>query len=161
LAHFRRLAMKLVLLVLLVGVLAVSCALFVPAEESSIRPDTLKKMEADVMQAAADRGSRGYMSYYAEDSVELPNRGDILLGKIAIAKTIGFLDDKNNTLRWQPIGADVSGDLGYTYGTYEFHSRDKEGKTVVEHGKYASIWKRQKDRSWKVVLDMGNASPEQ
>jgi ketosteroid isomerase-like protein len=31
---------------------------------------------------------------------------------------------------------------------------------VVEHGKYTSIWKKQKDGSWKVVLDMGNASAE-
>jgi ketosteroid isomerase-like protein len=57
------------------------------------------------------------------------------------------------------VGADISasGDLGYTYGTYEF--RAKDGKLIVEHGKYTSIWK-QRDGKWKVVLDMGNASPE-
>jgi ketosteroid isomerase-like protein len=75
---------------------------------------------------------------------------------------MGCLDDKNNSLTWKPIGADVSssGDLGYTYGTYEFRSKDASGKPSVSHGKYTSIWKRQKDGSWKVVLDMGNASPE-
>ncbi|MGC1452130.1 MAG: nuclear transport factor 2 family protein, partial [Candidatus Sulfotelmatobacter sp.] len=65
-------------------------------------------------------------------------------------------------LTWTPVGADISGsgDLGYTYGNYEFHAKAKDGKPVVQYGKYTSIWKQQKDGSWKVVLDMGNASPE-
>ena len=72
-----------------------------------------------------------------------------------------FLDDKNNQLLWTPVGADISafGDLGYTYGTFEFRSKGKDGKAVVDYGKYTSIWKKQADGSWKVVLDMGNASP--
>jgi len=124
--------------------------------------DTLKQMEAEFMQAALTRGSEGWMSYYAEDSVEIPNGADFLIGKPAIAATMGFLDDKNNRLTWNPVGGDISssGDLGYTYGTYEFQSKDKDGKAVVSHGKYTSIWKKQKDGSWKVVLDMGNATPE-
>jgi ketosteroid isomerase-like protein len=124
-----------------------------------LKTATLRQLEAELMQAAAERGSQGYMSYYAEDSVELPNGGDVLLGKIAIAKTMGFLDDKNNSLMWKPLGSDVSGDLAFTYGTYEFHSKDKNGRPIVDYGKYTTIWKRQTDRSWKVVLDMGNATP--
>jgi ketosteroid isomerase-like protein len=60
------------------------------------------------------------------------------------------------------VGADISssGDMGYTYGTYEFASSDRNGKPVVDHGKYTTIWKKQKDGSWKVVLDMGNAGIE-
>jgi ketosteroid isomerase-like protein len=104
-------------------------------EADSLEIATLRQLETEFMQAAAEHGSKGYMSYYAEASIELPNGGDILLVKIAIAKTMGFLDDKNNRLTWKPIGADVSGDLGYTYGTYEFHSKDKDGRPKVEYGK--------------------------
>ena len=123
--------------------------------------DTLIQLEADFMKAAAERGSQGYMSYYADDAVELPNGADMFRGKESIAKTMGFLDDKNNHLTWTPVYADMaaSGDLGYTYGTFEFRSKDKDGKSTVEYGKYASIWKKQKDGSWKVVMDMGNSSP--
>jgi ketosteroid isomerase-like protein len=53
----------------------------------------------------------------------------------------------------------ASGDLGYTYGNYQLKAKDKDGKVVTRYGKYASIWKKQKDGSWKVVLDMGNSSP--
>jgi ketosteroid isomerase-like protein len=124
--------------------------------------ETLKQLEGEFMKAAADKGSVGYMSYYAEDAVEVPNGAALIRGKMEIAKGMGFLDDKNNQLRWTPVGADISGsgDLGYTYGNYEFHAKDKDGKPLVQYGKYTSIWKLQKDGSWKVVLDMGNASPE-
>ena len=124
--------------------------------------ETLKQLEGEFMKAAVEKGSAGYMSYYADNAVEVPNGYILIQGKSAIAKTMGFLDDKNNRLTWTPVGADISasGDLGYTYGNYEFHSKDKDGKDHVEHGKYTSIWKLQNDGSWKVVLDMGNASPE-
>ncbi len=124
--------------------------------------DTLKQLEAEFMQTASEKGSQGYMSYYAEDSVELPNGVPAIQGKANIAKTMGFLDDKNNHLSWTPVGADISasGDLGYTYGIFEFTSKDKDGKPIVEHGKYTSIWKLQHDGSWKVALDMGNSSAQ-
>jgi ketosteroid isomerase-like protein len=124
--------------------------------------DTLRQLEADFMRAAAERGSAGYMAYYADDAVEVPNGGPIIQGKVNIAKGMGFLDEKDNHLTWTPVGADISAsrDLGYTYGTFKFRSKDKDkdGKAVVDYGKYTSIWKKQKDGSWKIVLDMGNAS---
>jgi ketosteroid isomerase-like protein len=124
--------------------------------------DTLRQLEAEFMKAAAERGSQGYLSYYAEDSVELPNGGPIIQGRSNIGKGMGFLDQKDNHLTWTPVGADISasGDLGYTYGTFEFRSKDKDGKPTVDRGKYTSIWKKQKDGSWKVVLDMGNGSSQ-
>jgi len=134
-----------------------------PSVSASAKADAnkLRQLEADFMKAAAERGAQGYMSFYADDAAELPNGADVLEGKANIAKTMGFLDDKNNHLTWTPVHADMaaSGDLGYTYGTYEFRSKDKDGKPTVEYGKYASIWKKQKDGSWKVVMDMGNSSP--
>jgi len=124
--------------------------------------EMLKQLEGELMRAASEKGSQGYLAYYAEDSVEIPNGGPLIEGKSEIAKGMGFFDDKNNRLSWTPLGADISssGDLGYTYGTYEFRSKDKNGKPAVDYGKYTSIWKLQKDGSWKVVLDMGNASPQ-
>ena len=155
--------MKSFLPILVVALLVVT--IFLPisrpvSASPNATADTLKQLEGDLMKAAAEKGSAGYMSYYADDAVEVPNGVPAIEGKANIAKTMGFLDDKNNRLTWTPVGADISAsaDLGYTYGTYEFHSKDKDGKTTV-NGKYTSIWKKQKDGSWKVVLDMGNASP--
>lgn len=144
---------------LLVAVFALPGNLFSTPPKTTA--ETLKQLEGEFMKAALEKGSHGYMSYYAENSVEVPNGGQLIEGKVNIAKGMGFLDDKNNQLLWTPVGADISSaaDLGYTYGNYEFHSKDKDGKPSIEYGKYTSIWKLQKDGSWKVVLDMGNASP--
>jgi ketosteroid isomerase-like protein len=156
--------MKIFLTVVVAALLAGLIVLAQAHPTASVPPpitaDTLKQLEGEFMKAAAEKGSAGYMSYYADDAVEVPNGGPLIQDKVNIAKGMGFLDDKNNSLTWAPVGADISasGDLGYTYGTFEFRSKDKDGKVVVDHGKYTSIWKKQKDRSWKVVLDMGNAN---
>jgi len=126
-------------------------------------PATLMNLEVQFMKAAATQGSAGYMSFYAQDAVELPNGADAIKGKDNIGQTMGFLD-QGNKLTWKPDFSDMaaSGDLGYTYGTYVFTSKDKDkdGKPVVEYGKYVTIWKKQKDGTWKVAVDMGNASPK-
>ena len=158
--------MKSFLPILVVAFLVVT--IFLPISRPKVAAsqkatvETLKHLEAEFMQAAAEKGSNGYMSYYAENAVEVPNGAHAIEGKVNIAKGMSFLDDPNNRLTWTPVGGDISSssDLGYTYGTFEFQSKDKDGKSRVEHGKYTSIWKLQKDGSWKVVLDMGNASPE-
>jgi ketosteroid isomerase-like protein len=141
----------LLLAAFMLGVLANS--------QSSDGTSALMKLEGEFMQAAADHGSQGYLSYLADDAGELPNGHPVLSGKAEIAKTMGFLDNPDNHLFWRPASGGISacGDLGYTYGSYEFRSRDKDGKLGSAYGKYATIWRKQKDGRWKAVLDMGNA----
>jgi ketosteroid isomerase-like protein len=125
------------------------------------REKEIRALESALMNAAEEKGSAGYMSFYAEDAVELPNGAQMILSKESIAKTMTFLDDKNNKLTWSPVHIDVSasGDLAYSFGNYEFRSVGPDGKPLVERGKYTTIWKKRKDGPWKVVLDMGNANP--
>jgi ketosteroid isomerase-like protein len=70
-----------------------------------------------------------------------------------------LLLQKPGVLSWHPTKADVSrsGDLGYTYGAYEFHADDV--KASVESGNYLRIWKRQANGKWMVVLDILNPIP--
>ena len=120
--------------------------------------EEIRKLEAEMMSAAAEKGAAGYLSYYAEDAVELPDGSPALPGKKTLSKGMEFLNDKNNHLTWTPVFIDVSrsGDLAYSYGIFEFRSLGKDGQPVIGHGKYTTIWKRQDDGIWKVVLDMGN-----
>lgn len=64
------------------------------------------------------------------------------------------------TLTWEPQAAVVSssGDLGYTWGFFEVRSRSDAKK--AQKGKYVTIWRRQKDGSWKFILDTGNPNPD-
>ena len=42
--------------------------------------------------------------------------------------------------------------MGYTYGEYDFEGV-RAGKTITDHGTFRTIWKKQKDGSWKFVVD--------
>jgi ketosteroid isomerase-like protein len=64
-------------------------------------------------------------------------------------------------LDWTPVFADIaqSGEFGYTTGPYTMKDTRPQ-PAPTRHGFYFSIWKRQADGSWKVVLDLGNKTPE-
>lgn len=68
--------------------------------------------------------------------------------------------DPNQIFWWEPRYGDVaaSGDLGYLTGPVRMGRKDRdEGK--VRHGNYASIWKRQPDGRFKVIIDIGIEPP--
>ncbi|MBI3474618.1 MAG: nuclear transport factor 2 family protein [Acidobacteria bacterium] len=119
----------------------------------------LFKLEAEFAQAVAEHGHAAFVSYFAEDGVELDNGGGIT-SRDEIAKQPAW--PEGTSLTWTPVRGDMaaSGDLGYTFGNYVFKSKDKDGKIVASYGKYMSVWKKQKGGAWKVVVDMGNSSPE-
>jgi ketosteroid isomerase-like protein len=62
-------------------------------------------------------------------------------------------------MRWEPVDAAASGDLGYTYGISKVTRSGANGKPQILYGKYVTIWHKQRDRSWKIAVDIGNASP--
>jgi ketosteroid isomerase-like protein len=99
-------------------------------------------------------------SILADDAVFFGDGMPRIAGKAAIqkawtemSKTPGF------SIRWVPEGAVVaaSGDLGYTFGTNEFTANDAKGAPVTTKGKYVTIWRKQADGSWKVIMDTGNS----
>lgn len=95
-----------------------------------------------------------FLEYMDSNGVLLrPNRVPVI-GANAIEYLIQ-LNDSSYTLNWQPQHAVVSrsADLGYTYGIYALHPKEKD---TVLYGTYVSIWKRQADGKWKFVLDTGN-----
>lgn len=69
-----------------------------------------------------------------------------------------FLSTKISTLSWSPIKSDVaqSGDLGYTYGSYEVKFTDTN---KTEKGYYVRVWKRDAGGKWKLVLDTFSPIP--
>ena len=109
-----------------------------PSAAENRGANTLIRLEADFMKAAAERGSQGYMSYYAEDAAELPNGADMFRGKESIAKTMGFLDDKNNHLSWTPVYADMaaSGDLA----AYHHHGFWQPMDTLRDKTHLEGLW---------------------
>jgi len=48
----------------------------------------------------------------------------------------------------------ASGELGYTYGTYQIKDMATDSVTAV--GKYATTWIKKSDRNWKAILNTWN-----
>ena len=144
------------------SIFVLSAALAIPAfatqQKLAKGADLLYQLEAAFAQDAAQHGHDAFLTWFADDGVELDDGGGIV-SKEKMSKQPPW--PEGTSLTWTPVKADMaaSGDLGYTYGNYVFKHKDKSGKLITDYGKYTSIWKKQKDGSWKVVVDMGNSSP--
>jgi len=143
-------------IVLLLAALLTTAAAAQP--QSAQGSDLLIQFEADFAKAVAEHGHAAFVTYFADDGVELDDGGGIT-SRDAISKQPPW--PEGTSLTWTPVKADMaaSGDLGYTYGNYVYKAKNKEGKVVASYGKYMSVWKKQKGGSWQVVVDMGNSSP--
>src|SRR5689334_17075170 len=67
----------------------------------------------------------------------------------------------SSSLTWHPVYASVAGsrDLGFTIGEYIATGRGPSGAAVQRFGKYLTVWKLQRDGTWKFVVDGGNPTP--
>jgi ketosteroid isomerase-like protein len=112
-------------------------------------------------KASAERGLDGWLSFFDVDAVIFPPGKDCVKGLLAIRAHYEVKKWSPAGLTWKSLGAEISasGDLGYTYGTWDFTGKGKDGKPVTATGKYLTTWKRQKDGSWKVLADIGSDDP--
>ena len=115
-------------------------------------------IEADkaMSEMAAKAGFYKAILEFADDSVVKPTEGEFpIIGKTSLAKHWGGKSGPT-TLSWEPFKAEasISGDIGYTLGNWKYITKD-----TILNGNYYTIWKRQSDGSWKVVLDGGNNTP--
>ena len=143
-------------LVLVVGCLVWGAAGLPAAAGES---DTLLQLDQEFDQATADKGVEGWVAYFAENGSLLPESGPPTTGPEAIRKAMEpLLSDPENSLRWQPTRAEIliPGVLGYTVGRFQRRTRNPEGQKLLLEGSYGTIWRKQADGSWKIVLDTGS-----
>jgi ketosteroid isomerase-like protein len=135
-----------------------------PLTDTTVKPGKvlLFDLEARFAKDVLERGGAGFAQWFAEDGVALGNGAAPLIGKVAIVRSATW-SPKDYQLTWTPTDAMMgpSGDMGYTWGHYEGHSKDASGNPVTTSGRYITMWRKQADGSWKVVLDAGaNDVPE-
>jgi ketosteroid isomerase-like protein len=117
-------------------------------------------LEARFARDVLDHGGAAFANWFAPDAVALGNGAAPQMGKVAIVKSATWLA-KDYQLTWTPTDATMgpSGDIGYTWGHFEGHSKDANGNPVTTSGRYITIWRKQPDGNWKVVLDAGSNEP--
>lgn len=126
-----------------------------------------EKLKQEVIEAdrnfntmAQEKGIAQAFLYYADERVIKPNPGEQpVVGKFALMEWYKKNPPGEYTLTWNPLRAEASGNLGYTFGGYELITKTKDGRDTTQYGNYVSIWKRKNDGSWRYVLDTGNPTP--
>ena len=125
-------------------------------KDAAAEQAALLKLEDDFSKSVATQKTVDAFLSYLDDDVRLFRMNAFPVVGREGARTM--LAAQTGLLSWQPTKADISlsGDLGYTYGTYEFKASDGKAAT---NGNYLRIWKRQTNGKWKVVLDLLNPIP--
>lgn len=130
-----------------------------PSGKSADAIDAIKKADLAFCESTKANGLDGWMSWFAEDATAFPPNRDLIHGQAELRQFYsGMFARKDFQIEWAPVQADAaaSGDLGYTIGKAKFRWTGQDGKPVNAAGKYLTVWKKQKDGSWKVAADLGN-----
>jgi len=129
---------------------ALSVLSLVPVSTTA-QPEPIGVVQAEYAFAASAKplGVRGaFLKWLAPDSV-ICNPAPV--NGIA-ANTAS--EPNADTLEWYPTHSHTAGsdDLGYTTGPWTYRTAD--GKTEA-HGTFLSVWRKQPNKTWRVVLDCG------
>lgn len=118
----------------------------------------LLNAERDFLKSAQTSGIVKAFAKHANIDARLHREGvPPILGREAITQ---FLVKAAFTQTWETSFADVaqSGDLGYTYGSYEMKEANNSNG-VMEKGYYARVWKSDDNNQWQVVMEVTDALP--
>jgi ketosteroid isomerase-like protein len=130
------------------------------ATKTSAAETELRSADQAWMKVFSAKDLDKSVAFVAPNGSVLAPNAPIATGAEAIRKSFsGFFALPDLRISWNPTMAEASrsSDLGYTQGTYEMSFTGAGGKQVSDKGKYVTVWKRQPDKSWKVVADIFNS----
>lgn len=146
--------MKNLILAFLVIAALASCN---PANEdlSVTAGKEILMIETEFANMASQKGAKLAFLEFADDSADINRNGEIFSGKKGIAQYFDSLKLKNVVIKWKPdfVKASSSGDLGYTYGSYQFSAQGLDDKPIELSGIFHTVWRKQKDGQWRFVYD--------
>ncbi len=148
---------RLWVLVSMCAIAASGCAkqVDIDAERAALRA-----ADAEWAQTIAAKDATAFTGFFVDDATLMSPNMAVIEGTAGIHEWA----EQNMALPgfsvvWQATGVDVaaSGDLGYTMGTFDFQITLPDGTPIKDRGKYTTLWRKQTDGSWKVVVDIFNS----
>jgi ketosteroid isomerase-like protein len=113
------------------------------------------KTEKAFEKLAAEEGLKIAFTHFGASDAVINRNDSIHKGLAAIASFYARPSNGKIKLSWTPDFIDVSAscDLAYTYGKYTFQITDSSGNTNEIRGIFHTVWKKQKDGTWRFVWD--------
>jgi ketosteroid isomerase-like protein len=114
------------------------------------------KAEKDFEKLVAEKGlAEGFYQFADSNAVIKREHDTLIIGKDNIKTYYSNIKYLNKKVTWSPDAVTVSdgGDMASSYGKYVWSSTDDSGKTQVLKGVFHTVWKKQKDGSWKYIWD--------
>lgn len=145
---------KLLLCLIIISI--VSCSKKAELKNPEALKQEIFKVEDDFKNMAQSKGIQEAFYTFADSNAVMKRDNDSLIeGKEAIKALFADPKYKNATVTWKPDFVHVSDDgtLAYTYGRYVWTATDSLGAKQNFKGRFHTVWKRQKDGSWKFVWD--------
>jgi ketosteroid isomerase-like protein len=124
--------------------------------------ESIRSADNDFSRDAGKFGTgEAFGRYAASDAQIFSAPGEFISGPSAISQSFGAPTAKN-TLVWHPVHGEISegGDLGFTVGNAIFTGEREDGAKIVRYSKYLTVWKKQRDGSWRYVVDGGSERPQ-
>lgn len=142
-------------------IIVLSCLLFFscktePDDQSEKAKQEIAQAEKDFEKMAAEKGIAEAFGYFADSNAVIRRQEDTLIhGKENIRNYYSADFFKTAIVKWAPdyIEASKNGDMGYTFGKYNWQTKDSSGAINESKGVFHTVWKRQKDGTWKYVWD--------
>jgi ketosteroid isomerase-like protein len=147
--------MKLKILVTLISLILLSCTPF--KVDTKKICDELMQADRDFSKYSVEHGKNAaFLQFAAEDATFLAPNSYPLVGKKLLEERQTKRPDSTYDLTWEPVyaRASESGELGYTYGIWEFMVKNSNPELITK-GTYVTIWKKNEKGEWKYVLDTG------
>jgi ketosteroid isomerase-like protein len=140
----------------LLGLLALPFVLRATEPTPQEAARAMVEAERTFYQTGQEKGTRAaFLAFLAEDGVVFRP------GPVNGREAWGKRPENGLDLIWEPTFAAIarSADFGYTTGPAKWRAKKTDEKPLG-YGHFVSIWKKQKDGSWKVALDCGIENPE-
>jgi len=144
-----------ILVVFAVSIILISC-------EPVYQKDLMEQYKTEILNTetafakmAKDQGVQKAFLKYASNEAVLKRGNKLIKGRQAIKEYFDNQTLKDVKLEWEPdfIDVSVAGDLGYTYGEYNFKATDSTGKIIKDKGMFHTVWKKEGDGKWRYVWD--------
>ena len=153
--------MKQLLLLILLVQLSTSIGVCQQPKLASAALDSMAATERAFAATSLKEGIRAsFMKFFADSALAFSPEPYVF--KEAAAKRPPPANPLARTLRWEPVAGDVSisGDMGYLMGPSTL-TDNSQPKATPYYGFYLSVWKKQDDGTWKVIIDIGTQVTEE